>query len=146
MTTVVRLGMAVLAVLNLWWGVWARLWPRPFFDTFPGFGHHWTAAYPPYNAHLVADLGSTFLTLGLLLAAAALVNDPRLRWLALAGVLVFNVSHLTFHAVDHGRLTGPDLTGSLATLMVGVVGPLALLGLDLVTTRGRVGADSGRPG
>ena len=72
-----RLGMARFAALNLWWGVWARLWPRHFFDTFPGFGQRWTAAYPPYNEHLVVDLGSTFLTLGFLLAAGAAVDDRR---------------------------------------------------------------------
>jgi hypothetical protein len=140
MTRFVRLGMAVFAALNLWWGVWARLWPRPFFDTFPGLGHRWTAAYPPYNEHLVADLGSTFLTLGFLLAAAAVLDDRRLRRLALAGVIVFNTSHLAFHAVRHGDLHGFDLTASLATLVLGVVGPAILLGLDAVGHRDRAGA------
>jgi hypothetical protein len=27
--------------------------PAHFFATFPGFGLHWTAAYPPYNQHLI---------------------------------------------------------------------------------------------
>jgi len=144
MTRVVRLGMAVFAVLNLWWGVWARLWPGPFFDNFPGFGRRWTAAYPPYNEHLVTDLGSTFLTLGFLLAAAAFVDDRRLRRLALAGVIVFNTSHLAFHATHPGQMHGSDLAASLATLAVGVVGPAILLGLDALGQRSRTEVDARR--
>jgi hypothetical protein len=144
MTRIVRLGMAVFAALNLSWGVWARLWPGPFFNSFPGFGLRWTAAYPPYNEHLVTDLGSTFLTLGFLLAAAAFVDDRRLRRLALAGVIVFNTSHLAFHATHSGDMRGFDLTASLATLVVGVVGPAILLGLDALGQRSRTEADGRR--
>jgi hypothetical protein len=131
----IRLAMAAFAALNLWWGVWARVWPRHFFDNFPGFGQRWTGAYPPYNEHLVVDLGSTFLTLGLLLAAGAVIDDRRVRIVALAAALVFNVSHLSFHAVRHGGLAGPGLVASLATLVLGVLGPLTLLVLDLVGAR-----------
>ena len=42
-TWLVRVGLAALAVVNAWWGAWAYVAPRNFFDTFPGFGHHWTA-------------------------------------------------------------------------------------------------------
>ena len=69
MGMLVRVGLGLLALINGWWGGWARFAPRHFFDTFPGFGHHWTAAYPPYNEHLVTDLGSTFLTLAVLLGS-----------------------------------------------------------------------------
>ena len=100
MVLVVRVGMGLLAVVNAWWGGWARFAPRQFFDTFPGFGqHHWTAAYPPYNEHLVTDLGSTFLTLAFLLAVGALLDHPTVRWVVLAGVLVFNGLHLEFHTL-----------------------------------------------
>jgi hypothetical protein len=130
MTLLVRVGIAVLAGFNLWWGAWARFAPRHFFDTFPGADHRWTAAYPPYNAHLVADLGATFLTLGFLLAVAAVIQDRRVRRIVLAGVVVFNTLHLSFHAMDRGGLTGLDLGASLATLAAGVVGPVVLLVLD----------------
>src|SRR5262245_52374278 len=78
-TWVVRVGLAALAVVNAWWGAWAYVAPRNFFDSFPGFGHHWTAAYPPYNEHLITDLGATFLTLAALLATAAVLSDRRIR-------------------------------------------------------------------
>jgi hypothetical protein len=126
----VRAGIAALAVSNGWWGAWARFAPEDFFFTFPGFGHHWTAAYPPYNQHLVTDLGSTFLTLAFLLAAAAVVPDRRVRTVVLLGVLVFNVLHLSFHLAHHEGMATTDVAESLTALGLGVVLPLALLFLD----------------
>jgi hypothetical protein len=130
MSRVVRLGLAALAAFNAWWGAWAVAAPRHFFDTFPGWGRHWTGAYPPFNRHLVSDLGATFLTLAMLLGAAAWLDDRRVTRVVLAGVLVFNALHLGFHATRHGTLTGADLALSLAALALGVLGPVALLVLD----------------
>ena len=132
---VVRGGIAVLAVLNLWWGAWARFAPRHFFDVFPGLGHHWAAAYPPYNEHLVTDLGSTFLTLAFLLTVAAVLNDRRVRWLVLAAVVIFNALHLGFHALDRGTMGPLDYGASVAALATGVLGPAVLLLIDAVRSR-----------
>ncbi len=125
-----RVGLALLAGLNLWWGVWALAAPRGFYDAFPGFGHRWTAAYPPYNEHLIADLGATFLTLAVLLALAVFLDDPRVRRVVLAGVLVFNGLHLAFHATHRGVLSLLDYGASLATLVGGAALPAVLLGLE----------------
>jgi hypothetical protein len=123
----VRLGAGVLAALNLWWGVWATAWPRHFFDTFPGFGHHWTAAYPPYNQHLVADLGATFITLGGLLVVAAAVTDRTVQTVVLAAVLAFNSLHLSFHAGHHAGMASFDVIASLTSLAAGALAPAVLL-------------------
>ncbi|GAA1770026.1 hypothetical protein [Luedemannella helvata] len=136
----VRVGLGALSAVNLWWGGWALIAPRHFFDTFPGFGRHWTAGYPPYNQHLVSDLGAIFVTLGVLLAAAAILNDARVTTVVLAGVLTFNALHLAFHAVHHGTLTGFDLVASLASLAAGVLAPVALLILARRRAPGAVGA------
>jgi hypothetical protein len=124
---VVRVGLAVLAALNLGWGAWALLAPDEFFTTFPGLGHHWTAAYPPYNEHLVTDLGATFLTLGVLLAAACIMRSRDVRATALVAVTVFNVLHLSFHASHRGTLSTVEYSASLAALVAGVLLPLGLL-------------------
>jgi hypothetical protein len=131
-----RIGLAVLAALNLWWGGWARVAPRHFFDTFPGWGQRWTAAYGPYNEHLVTDLGSTFLTLGFLLAVAAILTDRRVRRTVLAGVLLFDSLHLLFHATDRAGMAAGSYAASLVALAVGVALPAALLMYDLVRARG----------
>jgi hypothetical protein len=130
----VRLGLAVLAALNLGWGAWALLTPYEFFTTFPGIGHHWTAAYPPYNEHLVTDLGATFLTLGVLLAIACVVSSRDARAMALVAVTIFNIAHLSYHALHRGTLSTMDYSASLAALAAGALLPLGLLALVLRRT------------
>jgi len=129
---VLRYGLVVLGVLHLWWGLWATVAPRHFFDTFPGFGQRWTAAYPPYNAHLVSDVGATFITLAVLLLIAALVRDRRVTAVVLIGVIVFSSLHLVFHAAHAGALRGGALAASLISLALGVVVPAGLLVLTKV--------------
>ena len=134
---IVRLGLALLAALNLWWGVWARVAPRHFFDTFPGGGQRWTAAYPPYNEHLVTDLGATFLTLGFLLVVAAISSEPAVRRVVLAAVTLFGALHLLFHATESGQMGGSSYAASLVALFAGVLLPGGLLALDLLRRRRR---------
>ena len=121
-----RIALVALAALNLAWGAWAVVAPAHFFGTFPGLGHSWTAAYPPFNGHLVSDLGATFLTLGVLMAIAAVLADRRVTRVVLAGVITFNAVHLAFHLIHHGLLHGLDLTASLASLVLGVLAPVAI--------------------
>jgi hypothetical protein len=126
----VRVGMALLAVLHGWWGLWALIDPQHFFDTFPGAGRRWTAAYPPYNEHLVVDLGATFVTLAFLLAAGAASRNRGVRTVALLTVTLFGALHLGFHSANHGLLAHADLVASLAALALGVLLPIALLIVD----------------
>jgi hypothetical protein len=127
--TVVRAGLVLLGVLHVSWGLPAVLAPRWFFTHFPGLGHAWTAAYPPYNEHLMTDVGAAFLTLGGLLLAAAWLADRRGSTVVLSGLLLFSGVHLIFHLAEHGGLTGADLVASLTALALGVVLPGALLAL-----------------
>jgi hypothetical protein len=124
MTTLI---VAILGVLHLSWGVAAVAAPRWFFDNFPGLGRHWTAAYPPYNEHLMTDVGAAFLTLGVMLLIAAWLRDRRVTNVVLIGLLVFSAAHLAFHAGHRGNLAGADLAASLTSLVVGVVVPAAVL-------------------
>jgi hypothetical protein len=125
--TVLRGGLALLGLLHLSWGVAATAAPKWFFDTFPGFGERWTAAYPPYNQHLMSDVGAAFATLGFLLLVAAALADRRVTTVVLLGVIVFSALHLAFHLAHHGGLTGASLLLSLTSLEAGVVAPVALL-------------------
>ena len=127
MKVLVRAGLILLGLLHLSWGVPAVLAPRWFFDTFPGFGLAWTAAYPPYNAHLMTDVGAAFTTIGVLLLLAAWLDDRRVTTVVLVGVLIFSTLHLVFHLRDHGLLHGFDLGASLTSLAAGVLAPVALL-------------------
>lgn len=44
-------------------GVWATLFPRSFYDSFPGFHRIWVGVDGPYNEHLARDVGSLYLAL-----------------------------------------------------------------------------------
>jgi hypothetical protein len=133
--------MAVLALLHGWWGLWALIDPQHFFDTFPGAGRRWTAAYPPYNEHLVIDLGATFVTLAFLLAAGAASRSRGVRAVALLTVTLFGALHLGFHSAEHGLLASADLAASLVALALGVLVPVALLVIDRWSSPGRVQGD-----
>lgn len=122
-----RIVLALLAMFHLAWGVPAVIAPRWFFDHFPGLGHQWTAAYPPFNEHLMTDVGAAATTLGVLLAIAAVVNDVKVTRTVLTGVILFSGLHLGYHVARHGSLHGTELTLSLASLALGVVIPLVLL-------------------
>ncbi|BCB85816.1 hypothetical protein [Phytohabitans suffuscus] len=130
-TGLIRGGLVLLGALHLSWGVPATLAPRWFYDSFPGLGRAWTAAYPPYNEHLVTDLGATFTTLGVLLLLAAWLADRKVTAVVLCGVLVFSTLHLAFHLREHGMLAGVDLVAATVSLVMGVVFPASLLVLDL---------------
>jgi hypothetical protein len=122
--------MAALGLVELSWGGWAYVAPAEFFADFPGVGHRWTAGYPPYNEHLIADLGATFLTIGALLVVAAALDDPRVTAVVLTGAMLFNLLHLAFHATHQGTMTGADYRLSLLALLFGVLVPAALLALQ----------------
>lgn len=121
-----RALLASYGLSHLGWGAWAYAAPGSFFATFPGFGQRWTADYPPYNEHLVVDLGSTFLTLGALLLIAAALDDRRVTTVVVAGAVLFAALHLAFHATHRGGMDD-GYVPSLVTLAVGVVAPLLTL-------------------
>jgi hypothetical protein len=122
--------LVAFGLVNLIWGGWAYADPAGFFSDFPGPGRGWTVAYPPYNQHLVADLGSMFLTLGVLLVLGGWWDDRRVVIAVLVGDLVFNGLHLGYHAFHQGEMAGRDYAASLVSLALGVVVPVVLLVLN----------------
>jgi hypothetical protein len=94
---------AVLVLLSLYAlavGLPAAVVPRRFYDDFP-FVASWVDRLPPYNQHLVSDVGGFYLGFALLFAWAAvrpsreLVVPLCVAWaLAAALHLLFHVTHL----------------------------------------------------
>jgi hypothetical protein len=127
-----RAGLLILASVALLPGVWGTLWPRSFFDDFPGAGNAWVAAFPPYNEHLVRDVGSFYLGYGILLLGAAVVTRRRLVQVALIAWTAATIPHALFH-LRHLD----ELSGGSAFLQAGVFAVMVLLPLWLLvqTTR-----------
>jgi hypothetical protein len=96
-SVVVRVGLGILALLQVIIGVWALFAPMSFYSSFPPPGHAWVSLLPPYNEHLVRDVGELSLALTVVLAAAAVIGQPLLSAVAAAAIAVYAVPHATFH-------------------------------------------------
>jgi hypothetical protein len=105
-------GVALLAAaFYTLFGAWALLSPRSFFES--------VATFPPYNEHLLHDVGAFQLGLGAALFAALALRRTLVA--ALVGVAVASVLHAGAHAVDAhlgGRPSDPWVLGLLAALVV----------------------------
>jgi hypothetical protein len=116
-------------------GGWALGAPRSFYDRFPGAGHTWVALLPPYNEHLVRDVGGLSLSLAVLVAAAALTLQRLLVTVAALATLAWSVPHLAFHLGHLEGLSTAGKVGQVTALVLGVAAPLALLGLAAAAGR-----------
>jgi len=107
-------------------GVVAAFAPRTFYDDFPYIGH-WVDRLPPYNEHLVTDVGAFYLGFALVLAWAAATLQRQLVLAACWGWILFSILHLVFHARHLERFGTGDAIQELISL--GVVIALPLLAL-----------------
>jgi hypothetical protein len=125
-----RGGLLALAAMALLPGIWGTIWPRSFFDDFPGAGNAWVAAFPPYNEHLVRDVGAFYLGYGVLLLGAAAVTRRRLVQVALVSWLVATIPHGVFHVRHLDVLDTPQAVLQSVVLGAMVSIPLWLLWLS----------------
>lgn len=140
--------VAFLAVPQLLVGAWAIIWPRGFYDHFPGFGPMLVASLPPYNAHLTSDAGGGFLATGVVLALAAVIGAVGPIRLALVGYLAFALPHAVFHASNQAPgLTATEDVVNVAVLAAAAALPVVLLTLtrDERTTDGHPATDLALP-
>jgi hypothetical protein len=95
--TLVRGALAMLCGYCLFLGLTATVAPHTFFADFP-FLAHWVERLPPYNEHLVTDVGGAYLGFAVVLGLAAWRLERTLVLAACAGFLAVAVPHLAFHA------------------------------------------------
>jgi hypothetical protein len=124
-----RAGLLVYLGVTALIGVWAAGWPRGFYDDFPWPGHHWVAALPAYNEHLVRDFGGMNLAMAVVFGAAAATLDRRMAATALLAYLVFAVPHLAFHLRHLEPFGTMDAVAQTVTLVGAALLPLPLLAL-----------------
>jgi hypothetical protein len=109
--------------------------PRSFYNDVPT-----VSADPPFNQHLMSDIGGLSLAMTVVVGAAAVLMDRTLIRVALAAYLVYSVSHLLFH-VTH--LTGMS-PGGVAFLLAGLsLLPLIALALLILAIRSQPAAGAG---
>ncbi|MGZ4143156.1 MAG: hypothetical protein ACXVQY_11655 [Actinomycetota bacterium] len=124
-----RAGLLVVGVPTAVTGAWALFGPESFFRSFPrGAAHAWVAPLGPYDEHLVRDVGSLLLALGVLLVIAGVVLERRLVLAAVATSLIYDIPHFIFHAAHRATLSSIDYALNY-TLLGGSVVILAAVGI-----------------
>ena len=129
--TVVRIGLALLALTEVIVGGWAQVAPAGYYRAFPSAGHAWVALLPPYNEHLVRDVGSLSLALTFVLAVAAVVGEARLARIALIAFAIYGVPHAVFHALHLEGFPPWDAWAQTAGLVLQLVLAVAVFLLTL---------------
>jgi hypothetical protein len=118
MRRALRWALVLLCLSALAVGVPALLAPASFYRSFP-LGMAWVEALPPYNEHLVRDVGGLYLGFAVLFGWAAVTLERALVAPVCVAWCVFSAAHLTFH-VAHAS-GAPDVAlqvGSLAAVLV----------------------------
>ncbi|MET0883617.1 MAG: hypothetical protein ABWZ13_05640 [Acidimicrobiales bacterium] len=119
--TVVRIALALLAVVGLQVGLWAAFAPQSFYDDFPGAGRVWVSVDGPYNQHLIRDVGALNLALAVV-AIVAFVTLSRAAVLAAGGAwLAYGVPHLVYHLRHLDPLESADQVTVPVSLFLSVV-------------------------
>jgi hypothetical protein len=119
-----------LAISQAVVGIWALLAPSGFYQSFPAAGHAWISLLPPYNEHLVRDVGALSLSLTVLLTAAAAVASHSLIRLAVTAYAVYAIPHTVFHGLHLQGFPALDTVAQMA----GFATQLLAATLALLTT------------
>lgn len=117
-----RGALAVAAVYALVLGAIAAFAPRTFFDHFPFIGDY-VAMLPPYNEHLVTDVGGLYLGFAVVLGWAAWRPERSLVLAAGSGFILAVALHLIFHATHLDGFDTADAAGELIGLTLLLVPP-----------------------
>jgi hypothetical protein len=127
----IRAGLIFLAVAQGLVGLVQLFAPRWFYEDFPLPAMPWVSLLPPYNEHLMRDVGALTLAYVLVLTAAAIWMERRLVQVALAANLVFTVPHFAFHITHLDHYPTGSAIGQTIALGLGVLIPATLLALTL---------------
>jgi hypothetical protein len=135
----VRLGLALLAAVELTIGLWNQILPESFYNDFPTVNLD-----PPFSEHFARDFGGATLGIAAVLVIAFIRPRPAFVGIAALAYSLFSVPHLVFHSLHLEHATGPVAAfltvGNAAVALVGL-----LLGVWSVARMriGRAEADRG---
>jgi hypothetical protein len=119
-----RAGLVFYTLVQTLVGGWMLVSPRSFYDDVP-----WVAMFPPYNQHLMTDLGALNLAVALVFGVAAVSLDRLLVRAILVGYLLYAVPHLVFHSTHLAGFGAFAATIQTVLQTVLTLLPLGLLAL-----------------
>jgi hypothetical protein len=120
--TWLRAGLLLLVVIQTVIGAWQYFAPLSFYTDFPT-----VALDPPYNQHLLSDVGGLGLAITVVVACAARYLEYRLVCAALLGFIVYAVTHFAFHVTHFDGFSAGEAVEVGVGLAVYAVIPIALL-------------------
>jgi hypothetical protein len=130
-----RAALLILLVSVLAVGLPAAFAPQTFYDDFP-FVRNWVELLPPYNEHLVTDVGGLYLGFAVLFAWAAWTLQPTLVRAACSAWLLAAALHLFFHATHLESFSTGDAVAEIASLAFLLLPPaLAIWAVGGTTAR-----------
>jgi hypothetical protein len=116
----VRALLGLMCGYALFLGAIAAFAPHTFYDDFP-FLAHWVERLPPYNEHLVTDVGGLYLGFAVLFGWAAWKCERTLALAVSSAFLLVGALHVIFHATHlqgFGTVEGAAEIAALASLLV----------------------------
>ena len=124
-----RAALVALAVSAALVGLPALFVPRSFYDDFP-FLRHWVDLLPPYNQHLVTDVGGLYLGFAIVFAWAAWRPVRDLVFAASAGWTFAALAHFIYHATHLDNFgTGDAIAELVSLLLVAILPGAAVVGV-----------------
>jgi hypothetical protein len=122
----IRASLGLLFATSLVIGLTALALPKTFYEDFP-FLTHWVNLLPPYNQHLITDVGGLYLGFAVLFAWAAATLERTLSRAVCAAWLLVASLHLIFHASHLDGFGAADAVGEIVTLALLLVPPSLVL-------------------
>lgn len=107
-------------------GAVAALAPHTFYADFPFFAH-WVELLPPYNEHLVTDVGGLYLGFAAIFAWAAIALESTLVRAACVAWLLTASIHLAFHVTHLEGFGTADGVAEIASLAFLLAPPLVAI-------------------
>ena len=117
----VRVGLVYLCSYQVIVGTWQFLFPRSFYDDIPTVDND-----PPFNEHLMRDVGGLGLALTVVIAFALVLMEYHLVCAALAANIVYASTHFGFHITNLRGWTMSDAVTLASVLGIHVIIPGAI--------------------
>jgi hypothetical protein len=130
MTSLLRVTLACLAVSAAVPGLQATLSPSAFYEDFP-FGRAWVQMLPPYNEHLIRDIGDFYLAFTILFAWAAWRPSRDLILPLASAWSVAALLHVVYHARNLDGFGAGDAIALIAVLATVLALPVLAITLTL---------------
>jgi alkylhydroperoxidase family enzyme len=108
-------------------GFWALFAPRSFYDDFPAGTDGWVNQLGPFDEHLVTDVGSLFVAIGVLAILAGISLRRHFVVGATVAWLLYAVPHFVWHLLNLEPLATADAIANTVTTGWTVVGGLIVL-------------------